>query len=67
MLSEQVKVHLELGEVLLEQVRIFNAASSFNQFWKYYQNRPKFNGVYLRNNFPKIEDGAYVINLGEYK
>ena len=24
---------------------------------------PKFNGVYLRNNSPKIKDGAYVINL----
>ena len=27
---------------------------------KYYQNEPKFNGVYSRNNFPKIKDGAYV-------
>ena len=34
---------------------------------KYYQNEPKFNGVYLRNNFPKIKDGAYVINLDESK
>ena len=34
---------------------------------KYYQNKPKFNGVYLRNNLPKIKDGAYVINLHEYK
>ena len=30
---------------------------------KYYQNEPKFNGVYSRNNLPKIKDGAYVINL----
>ena len=34
---------------------------------KYYQNEPKFNGVYSRNNLPKIKDGAYVINLNEYK
>ena len=34
---------------------------------KYYQNEPKFNGVYSRNNLPKIKDGAYVINVGEYK
>ena len=34
---------------------------------KYYQNKPKFNGVYLRNDLPKIKDGAYVINLHEYK
>ena len=34
---------------------------------KYYQNEPKFNGVYSRNNLPKkIKDGAYVINLDEY-
>ena len=34
---------------------------------KYYQNQPKFNGVYSRNNLPKINDGAYVINLDEFK
>ena len=34
---------------------------------KYYQKEPKFNGVYWRNNLPKIKDGAYVINLVEYK
>ena len=35
---------------------------------KYYQNEPRFNGVYSRNNLPKqIKDGAYVINLDEHK
>ena len=34
---------------------------------KYYQNQPKFNGVYSRNNLPKIKDGTFVINLDEYK
>ena len=34
---------------------------------KYYQNQPKFNGVYSRNNLPKIKDGTFVINLNEYK
>ena len=33
---------------------------------KYYQNEPRFNGVYSRDNLPRIEDGAYVINLDEY-
>ena len=33
----------------------------------YYQNEPKFNGVYSKNNLPKIKDGAYLINLGEFK
>ena len=30
-----------------------------------YHNQPTFNGVYSRNNLPKIKDGAYVINLDE--
>ena len=34
---------------------------------KYFQNGPKFNGVYSRNNLPKIKDGVYVINLDEFK
>ena len=34
---------------------------------KYYQNNLRFNGVYLRNNLSKIKDGAYLINLDEYK
>ena len=33
---------------------------------KYYQNEPRFNDVYSRDNLPKIKDGAYVINLDEY-
>ena len=34
---------------------------------RYYQNEPRFNGVFSRNNLPKkIKDGAYVINLDEY-
>ena len=34
---------------------------------KCYQNEPRFNGVYSRNNlFKKTKDGAYVINLDEY-
>ena len=34
---------------------------------KCYQNVPRCNGVYSRNNLPKtIKDRAYVINLDEY-
>ena len=33
----------------------------------YYQNEPRFNGVFSRYNLPKIiKNGAYVINLDEY-
>ena len=34
---------------------------------KYYQNVPKFNGVYWRNNFTKIKNGTFIIHLDEYK
>ena len=34
---------------------------------KYYQNEPRFNGVYSRNNLAKIKDGACVINNDDYK
>ena len=33
---------------------------------KYYLNLKRFNGVYSKNNLPKIKDGAYVINLDKY-
>ena len=33
---------------------------------KYYQNEPRFNGVFSIDNLPKIKDGAYVKNLDEY-
>ena len=33
----------------------------------YYQNEPRFNGVYSGDNLPhKIKDGAYVVNLHKY-
>ena len=52
------------------QSKKFNSTSSFNQCRDtktYYQNEPRFNGVYSWDNLPdKIKDGAYVINLDEY-
>ena len=34
---------------------------------KSYQNEPRLNSVFSRNNLPKIiKDGAYVINLEGY-
>ena len=39
---------------------------------EYYQDEPRFNGVFSRNNLPerssidKIKNGAYVTNLDEY-
>ena len=35
---------------------------------KYYQNEPRFKGVYSKYNLPKkIKDEAHVINLDEYE
>ena len=50
----------------METKRIFNTASSSNKLQKYYQNEPRFYGVFSRDNLPKIKDGAYIINLDEY-
>ena len=33
---------------------------------KYHQNESRFNGVYSRDNLPKIKDGTYIITLDEY-
>ena len=33
---------------------------------KCYQNEPRFNGVFSRDNVPKIKDGTYIINLDGY-
>ena len=49
--------------------RIFKTATSFDIFenTKYYQNEPRFNGVYSRNNLhDKIKDDTCLINLDEY-
>ena len=52
-----------------QKVRIFNALNPLTNYeiQKYYQNESKFNGVYSRNNLPKIKDKAYLINLDDCK
>ena len=49
----------------LELVKDMNLTNF--EIHKYYQTKPRFNCVYSRCNLPKIKDGAYVINLDEYK
>ena len=40
--------------------------TNFKIQW-YYQNEPRFNGVYSRDKLPdKIKDRAYAVNLDEY-
>ena len=53
---------LELVKILMLPNPLANS-----EIQKFYQNEPKFNGVYSRNNLPKINDGAYVIDLDEFK
>ena len=40
---------------------------NYFEIQKHYQNEAKFNGAYQRNNLSKVKDGAYVINLDDYK
>ena len=56
---------IRAGEGTVRAGKNFNAASSFKNFelQKYYQNEPKFNGVYSRNNLSKMKDATYAINL----
>ena len=40
---------------------------TYFEIQKYYQNEPRFNGFFSRDNMTKtIKDGAYIINLDEY-
>ena len=41
-------------------------SSTIFEIQKCYQNKPRFNGVYSRNNSRKIKDRGYIINLDEY-
>ena len=34
---------------------------------KYYENEPKFNGVYSRNDLSKIKDRPNIVNFDEYE
>ena len=53
----------------LEQVRLLMPSHPLTNFevQKYYQNEPKFNGVYSRINLPKTTNGTCVINLDAFK
>ena len=46
----------------METKWILNASSPNFEIQKYYQNEPRFNGVFSWDNLQKIKDGAYIIN-----
>ena len=55
--------------MVLQLKKRSNSTTSFSniEIKEYYENEPRFNGVYSRDNLPKtIKNGAYVINLDEY-
>ena len=65
----KIKKEKELKEQVLETKWIFKPPYPLTNFeiQKYYQNEPKFNGFFPRDNLPKkTRDGAYVINLDKY-
>ena len=68
-LLENYKTQLQQVNAQLEQARILIPTHPLTNFeiQQHYQNKPKFNGVYSRNNLPKITNWAHVINLDEFK
>ena len=40
--------------------------TNFEMQKKYYQNEPKYNGNYSKNNLHEIKDGAYVQSIGTH-
>ena len=59
-----------LGEGIKKKSNLlipFHPLTNF-EIREYYENEPRFNGVYSRDNFPgKIKKGAYIINFDEYE
>ena len=45
---------------------LFHPLTNF-EVQKYYQNEPKFNGIYSKNNLAEIKYEAHIINLDEYE
>ena len=44
----------------------FHPLTNF-EIQEYFKDEKRFNGVYSRNNLPKLKNGAYVINLDHSK
>ena len=57
---------LQLKKALIPGISSPHPLTNF-EIEEYYENEPRFNGVYSRDNLPKtIKNGAYAINLDEY-
>ena len=66
-----MKEQLELVMILKDLLKNFltlpaHPLTNF-EIQEYYQNEPRFNGVFSRDNLlNNVKNGAYVINLDEY-
>ena len=56
------------GEGIFKKILLipFHPLTNF-EIREYYENEPRFNGVYSRDNLPAKIKGAYVINLDKYE
>ena len=64
------KCAIRAGEGIKKKSNLLIPFHPFTNFEisEYYENKPRFNGVYSRDNLPaKLKKGAYVINLDEYE
>ena len=60
------KGFLRAGEGIKKNLMPAHPLTNF-EITEYYENEPRFNGVYSRNNLPKmIKSGAYIIDLDKY-
>ena len=67
MLVKQSNMKLKNKEEDFLFLILFHPLTNF-EISEYYENEPRINGVYSRDNLPaNIKKGAYVINLDEYE
>ena len=70
-MKEQLEQATDL-RVFVKKISIFPHPLTNFEIQAYYQNEPRFNCIYSRDNLPerssteKIKNGEYVINLDEY-
>ena len=61
-----IRARCGIKDLHLKEILIPRPLTNF-EIQKYYQNEPRYNGVYSRDNLPnKIKNQAYVINLDEH-
>ena len=62
LLTGKVTIRASKGTIRTGEILPPHPLTNF-KIQKYYENEPKFNGAYSRNNLSKIKAGTYIINL----